>query len=185
MKQENILVELRAIDDKKMVVEGLLNDYNLSKTLEGTNGFFKEKISKEVWERALNDGMKKLFVNHEDFMDYAEDLKFEVREDGVYFNATLKEGAEGLYNKIKSGFCDGLSFGFKCLKDTWSKVNGTNVREVLDMAVSEISLLIGKTPAYNSTFAEVRSIEIPNNFDLEQELEEEFIFIHRKMAELI
>lgn len=175
MKTENIIIELRALDSEEMVVEGLLNDYTLSKELPCNNGVFREKISKEVWARALEKNKQKLFANHQDFMDFAEDLKFDVRNDGVFFRAVLKKGAEGLYQKIKDGLCSGLSFGFQCLKDVWSNVNGENIREVVDMIVTEMSILIEKTPAYNQTYCEARSIDIPNQVNWE--LEEEEIFL--------
>jgi len=128
--------------------------------LNGKNGKFIENIPKKVWENAINSNPNiELLVDHSPYVNVAETMKLETREDGVYAIATLTDKAKTLYNSIKENGASGISFGFKALKDTWNGIK----RTIDEMNLFEISILMTKQPAYNGGYAEVRNIEVPNN----------------------
>lgn len=164
MEQIYSKLEFRELSqDGSLLVSCKVNDYGLSKTLRGLNGEFKEQISKEVWQRAIeqNKDNIKVFYNHQDIINVADKVDFRIEDDGIYADVILSDKAEGLYNKVKSGLCTGMSFGFRALKDKFENVGNFVKRTIEKMELFEISIL-DSTPAYNNTSVEARSIEIPN-----------------------
>lgn len=128
--------------------------------LNGKNGKFIENIPKKVWENAINSNPNiELLVDHSPYVNVAETMKLETREDGVYAIATLTDKAKTLYNSIKENGASGISFGFKAIKDTWNGIK----RTINEMDLFEISILMTKRPAYSGGYAEVRNIAIPYN----------------------
>ncbi|WP_291570829.1 HK97 family phage prohead protease [Clostridium sp. UBA4548] len=141
-------------------LEILVNDYRDSRMLKGKNGQFIENVPQETWKKAIEENREiQLFIDHLPYVDVAETMKFEVREDGVYAIATLTEKAKNLYHSIKENGANGVSFGFKAIKDTWSGIK----RTINEMQLFEISILMTKQPAYFGTLAEVRNVEVPYN----------------------
>lgn len=152
-------IELREIENGYQL-EILVNDYRDSKLLNGKNGKFIENIPKETWENAINENPNiELLVDHSPYVNIAENIEFQIREDGVYAIATLTNKAKTLYNSIKEYGVNGISFGFKCISDKWNGIK----RTINKMDLFEISILMSKQPAYNGGYAEVRNIEIPYN----------------------
>ena len=100
-----------------------------------------------------------LLVDHSPFVNVAEKIEFDIREDGVYAIATLTNKAKNLYESIKSNGANGISFGFRAINETWNGIK----RTINQMELFEISILMTKQPAYNGGYAEVRNIEIPYN----------------------
>lgn len=150
-------IELREIENGYQL-EILVNDYRDSKLLNGKNGKFIENIPKETWENAINENFNiELLVDHSPYVNVAENIDFQIREDGVYAIATLTNKAKTLYDSIKEYGVNGISFGFKCISDKWNGIKRTINR----MDLFEISILMTKQPAYNGGYAEVRNIEIP------------------------
>ena len=155
----NSPIEIRELEQGYQL-EILVNDYNESKLLNGKNGQFIENVPQETWQRAIEENKDiQLFVDHSPFVNVAETMKFEVRQDGVYAIATLTDKAKNLYNSIKENGANGISFGFRAIKDTWSGIK----RTVQEMDLFEISILMTKQPAYNGGYAEIRNIEVPYN----------------------
>lgn len=155
----NNKIELRELEEGYQL-EILVNDYRDSKMLYGKNGKFIENIPREVWQNAINSNNTiELLVDHSPYVNVADKIELDAREDGVYAIATLTHKARNLYESIKSNGANGISFGFRALKDTW---NGFK-RTVNQMELFEISILMTKQPAYNGGYAEVRNIEVPYN----------------------
>lgn len=150
-------IEVREIENGYQL-EILVNDYRDSKLLTGKNGHFIENIPQETWQKAIEGNNDiQLLIDHSPYVNVAESMKFEIRNDGVYAIATLTEKAKTLYNSIKENGTSGISFGFKAIKDTWNGIK----RSINEMHLFEISILMSKQPAYSGGYAETRNIDIP------------------------
>ncbi|WP_291650946.1 HK97 family phage prohead protease [Clostridium sp.] len=164
-KQFNKL-ELREIENGSLSIVCRVNNYGLSKELRGRNGKFREQIPRDVFQKALEANPDvKFYYNHKPYFELAEKIELRAEEDGVYLYATLKESEKGLYEAIKDGAIQGMSFGFRALKDKFESVGNFVKRTILDMELFEVSIL-DKEPAYMGTMAEVRELDIPVNMDL-------------------
>lgn len=153
----NNKIEIRQLEEGYQI-EILVNDYRDSKMLYGKNGRFIENIPKETWQKAIESNSNiELLVDHSPYVNVAEKLELDVRDDGVYAIATLTSKAKNLYDNIKEYGANGISFGFKCLNDSWNGIK----RTINQMDLSEISILMTKQPAYNGGYAETRNIEVP------------------------
>ena len=170
---EKILFEVRALENNEgeLKIKGIVNDYSYSREMLDDNGnTFIEKIDREVFQKALGQSPKiELWLNHEnDFIldDTNKSLVLNATEKGLEMIATLPNQCRNLYEKIKSGKL-GFSFGFDCLLDEWSKDSvGTNLRNVKDLVIREISILSeGVTPAYYNTSVQTRSIRVPKKLN--------------------
>lgn len=157
MKQNKIEIralEIRALEEDLMIY-GLVNNYKESKMMfHIEHGDFIETIPKSTWEQAIQDNKDniKLHMNHLDGVSIAEKFEIWTEDDGVYFKAKLIPQARNLYEKIKEGIdIEGLSIGFRCLEDKWTKFPTHSEREVLKMQLDEISILDGQEPAYHNT----------------------------------
>lgn len=171
-----MLIELRALEGEDMKVVAKVNDYNLSKSLRGKNGEFREQIDKTVWMKAIEKVQNlKVFYNHQNKINLAKEVSLRAEEDGVYADITLFENARGLYDAIKNGQATGMSFGFRALKDSWEQFGNFVKRSIEDMELFEISIL-DVAPAYNGTQVYTRAVEVPFQNDLD---------MRRKQLELL
>ena len=157
----NNKIELRELENG-YELEILVNSYKDSKILYGKNGKFIENIPMSTWQKAIKENRNiELLVDHSPFVNVAEKIEFDIREDGVYAIATLTNKAKNLYESIKSNGANGISFGFRAINDTWNGIK----RTINQMDLFEISILMTKQPAYNGGYAEVRNIEVPNSYN--------------------
>ena len=163
-------LEIREVQGNKLVC--LVNNYDYSKMMTDKQGKkFRERISKEVWEHAIekNKDNIKIFLNHQDYIEIGSNIKVQATNEGVILTLELSDKEMGLYQAAKSDKLTGCSFGFKCIKDNISETQGYYDREVLEMELYEISIL-DKTPAYNSTSVEARDLKYKNSL-LKKEIE--------------
>lgn len=152
-------IELRELD-KGYQLEILVNDYRDSKMLNGMNGKFIENIPMLVWQKTINSSNNvELLVDHSPYVNVAEKIELEARENGIYAIATLTDKAKNLYNSIKENGTNGISFGFRAINDTWDGIK----RTINEMDLFEISILMTKQPAYSGGYAEVRTVQVPYN----------------------
>lgn len=159
-------LEIRELENSSLSLVCKVNDYSLSKELRGINGAFRELVPKEVWDKAINNNSDiKFYYNHKNYFELAEKVELRAEESGVYLYATLKESEKGLYDAVKNGEITGMSFGFRCLKDKWDNAGNYKQRTILDMELFEVSIL-DKTPAYNNTHVEARSLYIPVDLNI-------------------
>lgn len=164
---EKQILEFRALDtnDETLKIRAKVNDYNKSKILKDRKGKpFVEIAPKEMWEKCLNDEVR-VFINHKDYYNVGKNHKFDIQEDGVYLEIELDPIKEkGIYDNVKKGILNQVSFGFSVVKDTFKKVGNYFERTLHDIKISEISLL-DKMAAYNGTAIECRNLEVPNQFN--------------------
>lgn len=159
-------LEVRKLENSSLSLVCKVNDYSLSKELIGINGAFRELVPKETWEKAINNNSDiKFYYNHKNYFELADKIELRAEEDGVFLYATLKESEKGLYDAVKNREITGMSFGFKCLKEKWDNVGNYKQRTIKEMELFEVSIL-DKTPAYNNTSVEARSLYIPVDLDI-------------------
>ena len=145
-------------NDNEHVIEGKAIVFNQQSEYMG----FYEIIKPEAVENI--DWSKTLLLYDHEFSNIlarvdAKNLTIDVKEDGVYFQATLNNStlANDVYNDIKSGNVKGCSFGFNIAEggDDWDFTSdGTPLHIVTKIeTIPELSLT--PVPAYTQTSASV------------------------------
>lgn len=157
-------LEIRELENSSLSLVCKVNDYSLSKELRGINGTFRELVPRDTWERAINENIK-FYYNHKPYFELADKVQLRAEDDGVYLYATLKDTEKGLYDAVKNGEITGMSFGFRALKDRWDNIGNYKQRTIEEMELYEVSIL-DKTPAYNNTHVEARSLYIPVDLNI-------------------
>ena len=74
--------------------------------------------------------------------------------EGLAFELSLPNAAGDIREAVERGDVSGMSFGFGPFKDRWSNSGGTAFRELIEVGITEISLVIHA--AYPTTSVEVR-----------------------------
>lgn len=145
-------IEMRAkFDKEKLEFTGLVNNYQKSKVLTRNGKKFREIISRDVFQKALDKKPNiKLFVNHQPYVDVAESIEVVAEEKGLIAKVKLLENAKGLFDGIKSNEFSQFSFGMKVLKDKFVSDGEVDLRVVEDIELVEISIL-NVEAAYNGT----------------------------------
>ena len=144
-----------------------------SKTLEGyaivfgvrsvNLGGFVEVVQPEAVRDTLSGSPDVLMLhNHNSSQPLARTtsgtLKLSTDKVGVKFSCSLdtrQSYASDLAISVERGDTRGMSFGFRAEKDAWTNENGTLLRSLESISVSEISTT--SSPAYPQTAVSVRS----------------------------
>ncbi|MCG3005308.1 HK97 family phage prohead protease, partial [Escherichia coli] len=82
---------------------------------------------------------------------HAKTLRLEERSEGIYFEMDLLPERRELYNLVKRGDLANMSFGFTSDKERFTRNGDTDIREVMEGTLYEVSLV--HTPAYPTTQA--------------------------------
>ncbi|MGL4850940.1 MAG: head maturation protease, ClpP-related [Clostridium sp.] len=174
MEKRSLNLELRSSnDDGIMKVSGIVNKPGMKSKLLYSNGRrFYEIIDKGVFAKAIKAAKEILFLDAHDRKRILASTKngtldIEETENGVEMSAQIVNTTYGrdAFELMNSGLVANMSFGFKCLKDSWSRdEEGNLVRIVKDMVVSEVSCL--QNPAYEDSEIATRGedvgeVEIP------------------------
>ncbi|MED4261974.1 HK97 family phage prohead protease [Priestia aryabhattai] len=178
---------LQANEDGSMTVSGYVNrTEQLSNTL-GVTKRFKEKISKGVFTRAIQNAQRDIdFLaehNNKLILASTRNNSLELREDdeGLYMSATIAPTSWGkdYYELISSGILQNMSFGFRTIKDSWKPMEqGIFERTIEDLELIEVSVV--RDPAYSQSTISARGIDLVEDVEIPAELEEEI----RNMDEL-
>ena len=180
-KQVNI-TEIRALEGGKQI-KARVNDYSLSKELRGKNGKFREIISREVWQRAIEKAQDKVsvFINHLPYVNIMKNVELRAEDDGVYLYGELIDSADEVHNAVKEGKISQVSFGFRALKDSFKQAIGYIERHVEEMELFEVSLLDCEA-AYYGTEIEARALELPKQaWEIELELRQKQLDLYKLM----
>lgn len=144
--------------DNEHVIEGKAIVFNQQSEYMG----FYEIIKPEAVENI--DWSKTLLLYDHEFSNIlarvdAKNLTITVKEDGVYFTATLNNStlANDVYNDIKSGNVKGCSFGFNIADngDDWDFTNDGTPLHIINKIESIPELSLTPIPAYTQTSASV------------------------------
>ena len=156
MDNNTLDLEIRELNEHRLVC--MVNNYTWSKMMTDKYGKkFRERISREVWGKALSKNPVKIFLNHSDYVEIGSDIQINAMEDGVFLTLTLSAKEHGIYRAAKENRLTGCSFGFKCIDEKITEHGDFYEREIHDFEIYEISLL-DKLPAYNHTSVEARSL---------------------------
>lgn len=124
-----------------------------------------EKVSKGAFSRSLQDNVIKALWNHNSdiVLGSTKSNTLQLEEDsiGLRFELSLPNTSNGkdIYESIKRGDVDGVSFGFYVRKDAWEFLKDEDIyeRTLLDIDLIEISPTA--FPAYPSSEVGKRSLE--------------------------
>ena len=166
-------IEARALnqesDNQSMIVEGYAVRFNSPTVLFENDGIeYKEQIDNRAFQDAKMDDVIFNYNHAGKVMARTRNhtLKIEVREDGLFICADLGGTEEGrkLYEEIKGGYVDRMSFRFSIKEEAYDKENRMwtiqRIKRLYDVSAVDI-------PAYDDT-----SIEARKNFILEAEAQE-------------
>lgn len=155
----NFNFEFREADDGSMVVEGQPVVFDQETVIWEYDGVqYKEKIDPRAFDNAdMNDVV--FNIDHQGkpaAKTKNRTLKLLLRTDGVYMEADLSKNKTGreLFEDIKNGFYDKMSFAFRVLEDSYDR--DTRTRTILKVKrlydVSAVTF-----PAYEQTSLVARS----------------------------
>lgn len=156
-------------EDKKLIVEGYAVRFNSPTVLFEYDGVeYKEQIDDRSFEEAKMDDVIFNYNHAGKVMARTRNgtLTLEVRKEGLFIRAELGGTEEGrkLYEEIKGGYIDRMSFRFSIREEAYDKENHMwtvrRVKRLYDVSAVDI-------PAYDDT-----SIEARKNFILEAEAQE-------------
>jgi len=166
-KAERRLMEIRALDDDKMIIEG----YAITFEQPATHQYGKRKFTEIIKRGALNKADMKdvpLRYNHNDnvmIMARTRNKSLQLIKDdkGLKIQAELldTQSNRDLYKAIQEGLIDKMSFAFTVADegDTWAFGEEETKREVTDIAkLWDVSVV--DTPFYDSTSIYARSLEL-------------------------
>lgn len=151
-------------DDGYYVVEGKAVTFDEETTLFRQDGIdYKEKILREAFDNTNMDDVFLKFNHESSVMGVArtknKTLDIDVRDDGVYIKAKLSKkirGAVELYEAIKEGLIDKMSFAFTISDEEYDeKAHLWTVRgidKLYDVAAVEI-------PTYENTYIYARRFD--------------------------
>lgn len=153
-------IEVRA---KDIVITGYVNaicrDSRVLQLPDGTK--YVEQVAEGVFNRAISANPDILLkLNHERVLGGTKDGTISLKEDNIGLYAEAKFQDDEVRQAAEAGKITGWSFGFNCLDDAWSYTDEYYKRRKLkDIQLNEVSILIGRTPAYAGTSYELRGEE--------------------------
>lgn len=148
-------------DDKHHYICGRIPYNSLSVDLGG----FREKINPTSFVTSLSDGSEIWsYWQHDTNKPLARrsashsSLELRHYDTHLYVRARLNDTswAKDAHVAVADGLCDGMSFGFKTRKDTWSTMDGVRIRELHDVQLLEVSPVW--KPAYGASTVDLRCI---------------------------
>ena len=123
-------------------------------------GGFREIIKPEAVSRTIREGLDvRALVDHDTSKIIGRtragtlELSADHRGLRVVIDPPNTTYARDLMESLERGDISGMSFGFRVLSDEWRMDDGGPIREVLDMSVSEVSIV--GFPAYPTTDVQV------------------------------
>jgi HK97 family phage prohead protease len=124
-------------------------------------GGFREIIKPEAVDRTLSEGLDvRALVDHDTGKiigrTRAGTLTLRKRTKGLYIEVEADPEisyASDILRAVKRGDVTGMSFGFRTITDNWRLEDEELVRDVLDMRISEVSIVT--FPAYTATDVQV------------------------------
>lgn len=150
--------QIRALDTESRTIEGFIPYNSLSEDMG-----FREQILPGAFAKSLAESKDiRALYSHDDAQILARtkngSLTFTDGADGLRFQFDAPETTIGndALNMVRSGLIDGVSFGFSCITDNWHLQNGTEVRDLVECRLYEVSLV--GTPAYSQSRASMRSL---------------------------
>ena len=153
----NLTIQLRA---NNITINGYVNAVGRNSKLLNEKGIeFYEQIKPGAFKRALaNNSNIPLLIDHDHSQVITRNGEnMELVEDNIGLKINCNTDNKKVIENKDS--IQGFSFGFRPIKTRDVTVNDSTVREIEELELTEVSLLINKIPAYDGTLASVRSID--------------------------
>lgn len=137
------------------IISGYAAPYNSESEL--MYGFFREVIRPGAFDKSLKNDIRALWNHNTAYvLGRTTAGTLDIRSDakGLFFEVDPPETtwANDLVESIKRGDINQMSFGFTVNEDNWSSLeDGTEMRELLDVDLIEVSVVT--FPAYQATSA--------------------------------
>ena len=152
--------EFRFAEGEKRTLEGYAAVFGAVANL----GQFDEIIEPGAFTRSLAGGADvRALIDHDPGRIIGRTksgtLTLEENDHGLWATVELPETREAndLATLVDRGDLDGMSFGFRTVKDRWETREGRNVRYLEDVDIFDISIV--SFPAYDATEVALRSLE--------------------------
>lgn len=123
-------------------------------------GGFREIIKPEAVNRTLSEALDvRALVDHDSskVIGRIRSGTLSLRKDRRGLRADIDPAdtttGRDILELVRRGDISGMSFAFRTLTDEWRMEDGETIREVLDMTISEVSIV--SFPAYQQTSVEV------------------------------
>ena len=156
-------IQIRELEDGRRVIVGMIPYNSRSEWM----GFF-EYIEPTAFNKTLADGADvRALWNHDTTKLLGRvrngSLRLSSDDMGLHIECDLPKTsyAEDVYNLIREGYNNGLSFGFTTIKDRWGieNVDGKDVEvcHLIEVRLFEVSFCVA-FPAYEATDSEARSV---------------------------
>lgn len=127
-------------------------------------GGFREIILPEAVDRTLKEGLDvRALVDHDSAKvlgrTKAGTLALRKTSQGlqVEIDPPNTTAARDILESVNRGDVSGMSFAFRVLTDDWHEQDGETIREVMDMRISEVSVVT--FPAYPDTSVSLRALQ--------------------------
>jgi HK97 family phage prohead protease len=148
--------QIRAEDSRKLKGYAIVFG-SLSVDLGG----FRELIAPEAVDRTLSAALDvRALVDHDSgkVIGRTRAGTLALRKDSKGLGVTIEPDPEISYAKdillaVQRGDVSGMSFGFRVIEDSWNFEEQVPIRTVLDMRISEVSIV--SFPAYEATNIDV------------------------------
>lgn len=148
-----------------LIVSGYVNQTEQLSEVLGTTKKFREKIVRGAFARAIEKAKEIDFLASHDntkVLSSTRNGSLTLKEDetGLFMEARITPTSYGkdTYELIKSGIIKNMSFGFRAIKDSWSRINNEIIRTVEELELFEVSAV--KNPAYAQSSLSARSIDL-------------------------
>jgi len=127
-------------------------------------GGFREVILPEAVDRTLKEAIDvRALVDHDSSKvlgrTTAGTLTLRKKATGLYIDIDPPNttASRDILESVRRGDVTGMSFAFRVLEDDWRESEGMPLREVIDMRISEVSIV--SFPAYPDTEVSLRALE--------------------------
>lgn len=185
MNKEIRLLEIKAVDENEMLIEGYAIKFNEETLIGSEEHGFREVIDKDAL-KSSNMKDVPLKYNHQDnYLVLArtrnKSLVLEVDDIGLKIKAQLidTQSNRDIYKMVQGGLLDKMSFAFTVKSQSWDRTGKVPLRIIKEIErLYDVSIV--DVPAYEGTSVYARSLELLDSEtkkldDLKRDKEKEII----------
>ena len=165
MNKEIRLLEIKAVDENEMLIEGYAIKFNEETLIGSEEHGFREVIDKDALTNSIMKDVPLKYNHQDNFLVLArtrnKSLVLEIDDVGLKIKAQLidTQSNRDIYKMVQGGLLDKMSFAFTVKSQSWDRTGKVPLR-----IVKEIERLyyvsIVDVPAYEGTSVYARSLEM-------------------------